>query len=54
MTTQLAVKKVNFTSSLLSSVVPPSRTVIAKGDSAASQNYWRQQDAHCLSDLKPY
>ena len=37
---------------------PPSSSnqplVIAKGDSAASQNYWREADKHCLSSLQPY
>ena len=28
--------------------------VIAKGDSAASQNYWREEDKHCLQNLQPY
>ena len=28
--------------------------VIAKGDSAASDNYWREEDQHCLSDIVPH
>ena len=28
-------------------------TVIAKGDSAASHNYWREEDMHCLANIEP-
>ena len=28
--------------------------VIAKGYSAASQNYWREEDKHCLTNIRPY
>ena len=30
----------------------PKKIVIAKGDSAATQNYWREEDKHCLTDLE--
>ena len=32
----------------------PEDYVMAKGDSAASQHYWRQEDIECLHDIKKY
>ena len=34
---------------------PKSKTpqVIAKADSGASHNYWREEDAHCLTNVQP-
>ena len=32
---------------------PENEYVIAKGDSAASQHYWRNQDKRCLSNINP-
>ena len=32
---------------------PKQRVVIAKGDSAATHNYWRQEDTQCLMYIKP-
>ena len=31
----------------------PSHIVMAKGDSAASHHYWRDQDSHVLSTIRP-
>ena len=31
---------------------PLNHIVIAKGDSAASHNYWQEIDQHCLIDIK--
>lgn len=31
---------------------PKTKMVIAKGDSATTQNYWRDEDKHCLTLLK--
>ena len=35
------------------SEVPP-KHIIAKGDSAASKHYWREEDEQCLNDIRPY
>ena len=32
---------------------PKQRVVIAKGDSAATHNYWRKVDTQCLMSIKP-
>ena len=31
----------------------PKKIVIAKGDSTATHNYWRDEDKHCLNALEP-
>ena len=31
---------------------PKMKTAIAKGDSAATHNYWRDKDKHCLTSLE--
>ena len=36
------------------SEVPPTHNIVAKGDSAASKNYWREEDVHCLSNLQNF
>ena len=36
------------------SEVPPKYKIIAKGDSAASKHYWREQDLVFLANLRPY
>ena len=36
------------------SEVPTQHTIIAKGDSAASKNYWREEDINCLANLQAY
>ena len=34
--------------------MPPTQTIVAKGDSAASKNYWREEDIKILSNVQPY
>ena len=34
--------------------MPPTHNIVAKGDSAASQNYWREQDIKCLDNVIPF
>ena len=36
------------------SKVPHKHTIIAKGDSAASRNYWRPNDVECLTNMTHY
>ena len=46
--------KPNYTCQTLPSNLPKNKlTIIAKGDSGASQHYIRLQDQHCLKNLEP-
>ena len=47
-----SVNRNNTNVKCFSEVPPPN--IIAKGDSAASQNYWREEDEHCLQNIRPY
>ena len=42
------IRHINF------SEVPPKNSIIAKGDSAASKNYWREEDIRYLTNFQPY
>ena len=51
------LNKINVSQSF-SSPISNSKTsdkvVIAKGDSAASDHYWRKKDKHCLTNIVPH
>lgn len=34
--------------------MPPTHNTIAKGNSAASKSYWREEDIKCLTNIQPY
>ena len=38
---------------IIDSLLKNNPTMIVKGDSAAKKHYWRLNDGHCLTNIKP-
>ena len=47
-----SVNQNNTNVTCFSEVPPPN--IVAKGDSAASRHYWREEDEQCLKNITPY